>query len=117
MWRGVSSFLGASDGICRHRKLGTAVEGEHVGGEHVGQPDQVVCGRLQLKHPAYARKATQPGLCHAAHALDPAIGLLDPLADDLARLVAAVAGGPAIDGGTALPVEALRPMGRDCRPL
>lgn len=79
-------------------------------GEQVGQSDQIVGARLQLEHPGHTSETAELGLCHAAHALDPAIGFLDPLANNLAHLVAAVAGGAAIDGGTAAPVEVLRHM-------
>src|SRR5271157_4226262 len=74
------------------------------------QPDKVVSCGLELKHPAHAREAAEFGLRHAAHHLDPAIRLLDPLTDDLADRVAGMARRPAIDVRTAMPIDVLRHM-------
>ena len=48
------------------------------------QPDQIVSRGPEHKHPLHPVHPAQFGLRHAADLLDPAVCLLDPLANDLA---------------------------------
>ncbi len=79
------------------------------------QPDQVVSCCLQREHPAHPGQPAVVGLRHARDFLDPAIRLLDPFADGLARAITCVSCGAAVDIGSAMRRDVLRHMRRHPR--
>lgn len=65
--------------------------------QQLGDTDQVVGGGCQRELPTDPFLAAMTGFAHRRGGLHPTEHLLDPFADDLARPVARMAGGTAVD--------------------